>query len=108
MRDGGDAAAQPDGGDRCRDGRAARMGRLPANDAQNALAQRQCHLSLRGRRVKDEFVDDERRIRPDIQRCLVDEEQLHAAGRGCLDLFVGDDLSAELDDAQRASRRNAG
>ena len=80
MGDRHDAAAHADRRRRRRDRRAAAVRRLAADDAQQPLRQIERDLALGRRRIEDEFVDDDARIDADVERRLVDEQQLDAAG----------------------------
>ena len=97
MGDDRNAAAQADRGDWSANCRAFRMGGGAADDAQHALAQRKSELPPSRGGIVDEAVDHQRRVGADIQRRLVDEQDLHAAGRGGLDLLVLDHLRPDLD-----------
>ena len=109
MRYGRDAAAHAERCDRSSDRRPVGMRRDAADDAQHALAERKGDLALRCRRIVDEAIDDQRRVGADVEGRLVDEQHLHAAGRGGLDLLVLDDLRPDLDDAgRRSGGRRAG
>jgi len=109
MRDDGDAAAQADRRDRRSDRRPFGMRRDASDDAHHALAQRKRELAPRGGGIEDETVNHQRRVGADVERRLIDEQHLDAAGPGGLDLLVRDDLRPDLDHSSgRSGRRPRG
>jgi hypothetical protein len=60
------------------------------------------------RRIEDVFVDDDAGVGAYVERRLVDEQNLDATALGGLDLLILQNLLADLDDPQAASRRRSG
>ena len=107
MRDESDAAAQANRRDRSSDRRPFGVRRDASDDAHRALAQRKGELTLRRGGIVNEAINHQCRVGADVERRLVDEQHLDAAGRGGLDLLVRDDLRPDLDHSSGRSGRRA-
>ncbi len=95
----GDAAADADGARRRGDGDGVGLADLAADQAEHALAGVDGEVAGLGRRIVDELVDGELRVRTDRQRRAVEEHQMGAVVGLRRDQLVGLHVDA---DAQHA------